>query len=83
MNESQRDEFAAHLHKVAKSLHEHVDSVRIICTISCPDGTSQMIARGAGNWYAQFGSCKEWIAREEEKTRVDERKEAEDGSEPV
>lgn len=43
--------------RATKELHEHFDTVQIICTIHDSKGTS-LIARGVGNLYARTGSMQ-------------------------
>jgi hypothetical protein len=77
VNKAERDEFAEKMRRVAEDLGEHAESVRIFCTIKRDDNGSgtQLIARGCGNWYAQYGSVKEWVLRAEEEVRLEERPE--------
>ena len=47
-------------------LAEHFDSVRIIATKDDgPGGTSRHITRGAGSYYAQIGSVRNWLISED------------------
>lgn len=50
-------------HAVAMS--EHFDSVQIIATKLMPDGSTRMRPYGEGNWYARYGSVRDWLKREE------------------
>jgi hypothetical protein len=53
-------------------LSEHFDSVRIIATRHAVDGesnTSAMFDDGAGNFYAQMGSVREWLVIQEQYQR--------------
>lgn len=75
INDQEREVLAALMEEVAGKLSEHCDSVRIVCSSIREDGSSQYLARGRGNWYAQYGSVREWLLREEEIMRLDEREE--------
>lgn len=79
INDQERDALAALMVAMSNQLIEHCDSVRIICTVGREDGASQYVSRGVGNWYAQYGSVREWLLREEEIMRMDEREEREGG----
>lgn len=59
------------LDDAAKMLMRHFDSVQIICTMMDPNGTGTTsgISSGAGNWYARYGSTKDWVERQEEEFR--------------
>lgn len=52
----------------ANMLARHFDSVQIICTRHDADG-SNIYAGGRGNWFARAGSIREWLTREDEKSR--------------
>lgn len=52
------------LERHASQLGENFDTVRIITTTH-RDGQTVMHSFGAGNFYAQFGSVKEWVQRQE------------------
>lgn len=55
-------------------LSEHFDSIRIFVTM--PSETSNHTANysaGRGNIYAQIGQVREWLIRDDERTRVQER----------
>ena len=56
----------------ATRLAEHFESVQIFCTRHMPsevDGTITA-AWGEGNWFARYGSVREWVVKEEERMRV-------------
>ena len=57
----------AMLDRHAAALAEHFDSV-IIITTRHGEGTG-MYARGAGNFYAQLGSARDWVARQDAMNR--------------
>lgn len=75
MSKEERDQLAERMGVLAEQLGEHCESVRIVVTIKRTDagGGTQLISRGCGNWYAQYGSVKEWILRCEEEVREEER----------
>lgn len=58
-------------------LAEHFDTVQIVATKSVQDNGTRRHTEGAGNWYARYGSVKEWITREEHRERVQVTKELE------
>jgi hypothetical protein len=47
------------------ALAEHFDSVVIIVTSHGEGRITEMGARGGGNVYAQLGSARDWIARQD------------------
>ena len=57
------------LERHVAQLCEHFDSVRIIAT-QHQGGSSWMSSSGNGNWYAQMGSVREWIASRDEELRI-------------
>lgn len=50
-------------------LAEHFDTVQIVCTRVVGDGTVQ-VNNGVGNWYARYGSLRDWVIREEANLRT-------------
>lgn len=56
------------LRKHCAQLSEHFDSVRIVVTKD-GDGSTRRVSQGTGNWYAQYGSVKDWLMSEEEAAR--------------
>jgi len=64
------------LQSFVSQLAEHFDTVQVICTRRLPEEGGTIIAdRGAGNWYARYGSLKEWVVKQEEQMRVEQRPE--------
>jgi len=64
------DDLNKFLDSHAQAIMEHCDSVRIFATVHDPSGgETKMLTRGQGNYYAQFGSVKEWLARIDEYDR--------------
>ena len=62
---SQEEDDAKILYRHTAQLSEHFESVRIIATTQ-RDGVTHMFSEGAGNFYAQTGSARAWIARQDE-----------------
>jgi len=63
-----------------KSLAEKInddygfDTVQIIATVLNSDGTTNRHTGGVGNWYARYGSMREWLIKEEEASREETKK---------
>lgn len=60
------------------ALGEHFDTVQIFCTRHEPteaDGTIA-IQKGVGNWFARYGHIRTWIAKQDESSRIEERKDS-------
>lgn len=56
------------LQRHTAQLGERYDTVRIIVT-SHRDGQTWMTSYGNGNWYAQLGSVKDWLVKQDEELR--------------
>jgi hypothetical protein len=55
-------------------LMEHFDSVQIFVTRhENATGRTCGKRRGDGNWYARFGTVREWVTQQEEQMRMDQR----------
>ena len=54
-------------------LMEHFDSVQILVTRLKHDGSTMSGACGAGDVYARIGKTRDWLVREDERTRNEER----------
>lgn len=55
-------------------LMEHFDSVSITITKHVvEDDRTLARSRGDGNWYARFASVKEWVVKQEELMRMEQR----------
>ena len=68
------------IEKAKGELSEHFDSVIIIATYQ--DGeTSCMVNARAGNLYAQIQSCRQFIERQQARTRYSELPDPADGGE--
>ncbi len=52
----------------AAALAEHFDSVQIIAT-RCDDGCTSMTHAGKGNWYAREASLREYLLKQDERSR--------------
>lgn len=52
---------AALLERAAAMISEHFDAVEILASRGLPQGGTQCIKRGAGNWYARQGMAREFI----------------------
>lgn len=74
---------AAELEEILKrhalQLVEHFDSVQIIATKRHQAGTL-IVPRGEGNWYARYGSVRDWVLRQEEDSRCGVRRNNEEGA---
>lgn len=66
------DELVKIIRSHASKIMEHVDSVQIIATVKDGEDTT-FLQVGLGNWFARFGSVREWLIKQEERTREDER----------
>ncbi len=62
---------------VIDQLGEHFDSVQIFTTRHDEggEGGTVNVALGSGNFYSRYGQCREWIVKQEERTRESVRKE--------
>lgn len=56
--------------KAVQDLCEHFDSVQIYATSQTEKGALKF-SWGAGNWFTRYGQVKEWIVREEERSRME------------
>lgn len=57
------------LEKHASILGEHFESVRIFAVCNRGDGVYGRITRGAGNYFSQYGSVRDWLLEAEQDTR--------------
>jgi hypothetical protein len=57
------------LQSTALKLGEHFDSVRIITTVNRGNGVYAMASRGAGNFFAQRDSVREWLIMRDQETK--------------
>lgn len=72
------DSDADMLDKHCDLLREHFDTVQIFCTQYDSGQGTKAAVRGSGNWYARDSVCREWLARNDEQSRVAIRKDNED-----
>lgn len=67
MPKEQRENDIQLLEQAIQLIGEHFDTVHIFVTRHEPeieDGTVHC-QKGTGNWFARYGSIKEWVIREE------------------
>lgn len=57
--------------KAVAPLMEHCDSILILATGRGEEGT-MTFARGGGNFYAQAGSARDWLKRQDAETAARE-----------
>lgn len=60
----------------AKELGERFDAVVILCTRHEGSRGTRTVAKGSGNWHAQFGIVREWLLNHEEDIRIEARRES-------
>lgn len=54
----------------AAQLAEHFESVQIIVTKNTEEGDGTVLAhQGAGNWFARYGSVREWLIKTDTRSR--------------
>ena len=59
------------IERALQQLGEHFSSVQIVATVEDGESTT-MFHDGVGNYYARYGSVKEWVAIEEAQAIEDE-----------
>jgi len=59
------------LERAINALGEQFSTVQVIATYET-DGDTTMFHHGTGNYYARYGSVKEWVAMQEERFKEDE-----------
>lgn len=69
--DNQADKDIERVRKHTSQLSEFYDTAQIIVTKLKSNGSTRRIAQGSGNWYARYGSVKEWITEVEEKAKQD------------
>lgn len=72
MNDKECDRLQRRVQGCAASLMEHLDSVQIIATKKDGD-ESVRFQVGRGSWYERYGAVKDWIYKEEERSRGEAR----------
>lgn len=77
-----KDQCLEMVSKCATELGEHFDSVQIIVTVNEPTTESGTLIyqAGTGNWFARFGSVREWLINQDEVARCQARRKEEGGS---
>lgn len=66
------DEIEQKVKDAAATLMEHCDTVQIFVTIHDVEVT-HAYQTGRGNYYARLGQIQEWLTREDESSRDDQR----------
>lgn len=70
------------LKKHTEALGEHFDTVHIFATkydAAVEEGTITY-NYGSGNWYARYGQICEWMVKQNEVTRISERRKYDDNN---
>lgn len=62
--------------EAAKKLGEQFDAVVILCTRHEGSKGTRTVAKGSGNWHAQYGLVREWLVNRDEDIRVEARKDS-------
>jgi hypothetical protein len=60
---------------VSSLLEHHLVSVRIFVT-KAEEGLAKAYDFGGGDWYASYGAVREWLLKQDERTRVAIRQES-------
>lgn len=73
---NQHDRITEMVARACDGLSEHCESVRIFITAKCEANSENWItySEGRGNIYTQEGQIAEWIERQRERMRIDERR---------
>lgn len=48
-----------------ENLRAHFDSVQIVATRFNENGSTTLYDAGDGNWFARYGSLKDWVRKQE------------------
>lgn len=64
---------SAMVQEAAKKLGEHFDAVVVLCSRHDGERGTRTIAKGSGNWHAQYGIVREWLVDRDEDIRNDTR----------
>ena len=67
---------SARVAEIAKQLGEQFDAVVILCTRHEGKGT-RTVAKGCGNWHAQYGVVQEWLITTEAEIQCEAQSEME------
>ena len=79
MGDSDNQKASQYLEAITAKLAEHFDSVRIVATRQTGNGQNTAVfTTGSGNYFAQLGSVKEWVVKQDELSRIEQREEGED-----
>ena len=73
---SDGDEDLKEIERHVAQLGEHFESIRVIASRN-QDGKTITYSSGAGNFYAQLGSVRDWLVRQEARSREHARREME------
>ena len=68
---TQNDQDFERVKKAATDLAEHFDSVQIIVTRHGTEESNEnttVVSSGKGNWFARYGSVREWLTKEDART---------------
>ena len=69
---NEREALMDFIRRSAAKLGEHFGSVRIVATREV-GGSTEAFTAGSGNVYAQIGSVMEWLEKEREQCRIEQR----------
>lgn len=74
MNDSESDQDMKRIEASAHSLGEHFDTVQIFCTRheseSEESGGTINCNYGLGNWFARYGHVRDWLIRQDERSKM-------------
>ena len=82
MTDGEKREMKEIVDRAASQLSEHFDSVLILVTKNTEDGNGNTAGyeAGRGNFYAQLGQVREWLAMQDQYQRNEaNRRDREDG----
>ena len=69
-DDAEAERFQKILRSHVAQLMEHFDSVEVVVTkYDSENERTYKGNRGGGNWYANYGACKEWVQEQEAKLR--------------
>lgn len=74
---SDGDDDLKEIERHVAQLGEHFESIRIIASRN-QDGKTITCSSGAGNFYAQLGSVRDWLVRQEAQSQEHARQEMKD-----
>ncbi len=70
------DEIESKIVKFMDDLGEHCESIRLFTTFPEGDGCTGSFTIGRGNFHAQRGQIQQWMIRQDENVRINERKDS-------